>query len=259
MRPLTGKCAVVTGGGRGIGQAVAEELAAEGAALVVAARSLSEVEAVAARLRSSGAQTLAVSCDVTDPKQVAELGSRARELTGQVDILVNNAGIASSAPLKSLELADFERILAVNVRGVFLCTKEFAPEMAQRGWGRVVNVASVAGLRGAAYISAYTASKHAVLGLTRSLAIELAAKGVTVNAVCPGYVETPMTEGSVRMIVEKTGSPPAEARERLARMSPQKRIFEPDEVAYLVRCLCDPRARGVNGQAWALDGGDTYP
>ncbi len=259
MSALSGKTAVITGGGRGIGAAVAAELAREGAAVMVAARSRSEVEAVAEGLVRQGHRAAAARCDVTLPDEVEALGRAAREAFGQVDILVNNAGIASSAPLKLLELSELERLMQVNVHGVFLCAKQFAPDMASRGWGRVVNVASVAGLAGAPYISAYTATKHAVIGLTRSLALELAVKGVTVNAVCPGYVATPMTELSVATIREKTGSSDEEARARLARMSPQGRIFEPEEVAYLVRCLCDPRAKGVNGQAWVLDGGGYVP
>jgi NAD(P)-dependent dehydrogenase (short-subunit alcohol dehydrogenase family) len=172
-----------------------------------------------------------------------------------VDILVNNAGVAASAPLRSVSPEEWDRLFAVNVRGTYLCTREFLPDMLAEGWGRVINVASIAGLTGAAYISAYAASKHAVIGFTRSVAAEVAAKGVTVNAVCPGYVDTPMTDGSVAHIAAKTGLSPEEARERLRRMSPQNRLFEPEEVAYLVRCLADPRARGVNGQAIVLDGG----
>ena len=252
---LEGKGAVVTGGGRGIGAAVAGELARAGAAVVVAARSAEEVERVASLLRGEGHRAWAVRCDVTDAARVAELGRAAREHLGRVDVLVNNAGVAASAPLKSVEPEDWERIFAVNVRGTYLCTREFLPDMLAAGWGRVINVASIAGLSGAAYISAYAASKHAVIGFTRSLAAEVAAEGVTVNAVCPGYVDTPMTDGSVAHIAAKTGLSADDARERLKRMSPQRRLFEPEEVAYLALCLADPRAKGVNGQAIVLDGG----
>jgi NAD(P)-dependent dehydrogenase (short-subunit alcohol dehydrogenase family) len=141
------------------------------------------------------------------------------------------------------------------VTGTFLCTQAFLPGMLERGWGRVVNVASIAGKSGAAYISAYAATKHAVVGFTRALAVEVAAKGVTVNAVCPGYVETEMVTGSVANIVAKTGITPEQAREHMRRTSPQNRLFSADEVAYLVLSLCDERARGVNGQSLVLDGG----
>lgn len=252
---LSGRTAVVTGGGRGIGAAVVRELAAAGAAVVAAARTLSEVESLAAELAAAGHRAWGLACDVTSAESVAELARRAGEHLGQVDILVNNAGIATSAPLKSVTPEEWERVFAVNVTGTFLCTQAFLPGMLARGWGRVVNVASIAGLTGAAYISTYAASKHAVIGFTRSLAAEVAAKGVTVNAVCPGYVDTPMTEQSIARIVAKAGITEEAALESLKRMSPQHRLFEPEEVSYLVATLCDPRARGVNGQAIVLDGG----
>ncbi len=247
--------AVVTGGGRGIGAATARALAAAGASVVVAARSREEIEAVAAELRAAGRDAWAVACDVTDRREVEALCHRAREEMGGVDVLVNNAGIASSAPLKAIELEEWNRIFAVNVTGTFLCTQALVPEMVERGWGRVVNVASVAGKVGAPYIAAYAASKHAVVGFTRSVAAEVAANGVTVNAVCPGYVETAMSTSTVERIVRKTGLSHDEARATLERTSPQGRLFEPEEVAYQVLSLCDPRAGGVNGQALVLDGG----
>ncbi len=157
--------------------------------------------------------------------------------------------------MKAITLEEWNRVFAVNATGTFLCTRGFLPGMLERGWGRVVNVASIAGKMGAAYISAYAASKHAVLGFTRSVAAEVAAKGVTVNAVCQGYVDTEMTERSVARIVEKTGLAEEKARATLDRMSPQNRLFQPEEVAYQVLVLCDPRAAGVNGQAVVLDGG----
>ncbi len=253
--PLAEKGAVITGGGRGIGAAVAALLAEAGAAVVVAARSRDQIEATAETLRDAGHRAWAVPCDVTDTAQVAALRDAAEEHLGRVDVLVNNAGIASSAPLKSISLEQWNRIFAVNVTGTFLCTQAFLPAMLERRWGRVVNVASVAGKIGAPYISAYAASKHAVVGFTRSVAAEVAAAGVTVNAVCPGYVETDMTALTVERIVGKTGITDEEARAALVRMSPQNRIFAADEVAYQVLALCDPRARGVSGQALVLDGG----
>lgn len=252
---LEGKVAVVTGAGRGIGAATARALSAAGAAVVVSARSTAEIEAVAAELRDGGRRALAVPCDVAEPAQITALHDRATASFGPADILVNNAGYADSAPLHRIRVEDWDRIFAVNVRGTFLCAQAFVPGMTSRGWGRVVNVASVAGKVGAPYISAYSATKHAVIGFTRAVAAEVAEKGVTVNAVCPGYVDTPMTDQSVRRIVDKTRLSPDDVRESFRRSSPQKRLFEPDEIAYLIVSLCDPRARGVNGQAIVLDGG----
>ena len=252
---LEGKRAVITGGGRGIGAAVASALAEEGASVVVSARSENEIESVAEELRGRGHTAWAVPCDVTDPAQIHGLAETAAERLGQVDILVNNAGTVTTAPLKSLTLESWNRTLAVNATGVFLCTKAFLPGMVERGWGRVVNVASIAGKTGGPYISAYSASKHAVLGFTRSIAAEVATTGVTVNAVCPGYVDTPMTDRSVERIVEKTGADPEKVRETMRRTSPQNRLMEPQEVALLVLNLCDPGARGMNGQAVVIDGG----
>ncbi len=247
--------AVVTGGGRGIGAAVARALAAKGASVVVAARSLDQIEAVAAELTEAGGDAWAVACDVTDPVEVEALRHHSEEKMGGVDILVNNAGIAASAPLKAIQLEEWNRIFAVNVTGTFLCSQAFVPSMVERGWGRVVNIASVAGKVGAPYISAYSASKHAVIGFTRSIAAEVATKGVTVNAVCPGYVETDMSVNTVENIVHKTGMSPEEARATLEKVSPQGRLYTSEEVAYQVTCLCDPQAGGVNGQSLVLDGG----
>ncbi len=252
---LEDKRAVITGGGRGIGAAVARMLAAEGASVVVSARSRDQIDAVAQKLRDAGHRAAAIACDVTRADDVEQLARESIELLGGVDIVVNNAGIAAAAPLKAVTLDDWNRIIAVNATGTFLCTQAFLPGMLERGWGRVVNVASVAGKMGAPYISAYAASKHAVIGFTRSVAAEVAAKGVTVNAVCPGYVATGMTETTVANITGKTRLSEEQARQQLEAMSPQQRIFEPEEVAYQVLALCDPRARGVNGQAVVLDGG----
>jgi NAD(P)-dependent dehydrogenase (short-subunit alcohol dehydrogenase family) len=252
---LEGRSAVVTGGGRGIGAAVARALAAEGAAVMVAARTEAEVEAVAAELAAAGHRAFAATCDVTDPASVAALARAAAERLGAVDVLVNNAGIAPSAPLRSITLESWNRTFTVNATGTLLCTQAFVPGMVERGWGRVVNVASVAARAGAAYIGTYAASKHAVLGLTRSVAAELAPTGVTVNAVCPGYVDTDMTEESIERIVQKTGLTREKAAAAILATSPQKRLLEPAEVAYWVVALCHPLAKGVNGQALVVDGG----
>lgn len=252
---LAGRGAVITGGGRGIGAAVARALAAEGARVVVSARSQGEIEAVAGELRDGGAEAWALPCDVTDPEAILALRDAAVEWLGTVDVLIANAGIATSAPLHTIHLEDWNHLFAVNVTGVFLCAQAFVPAMIERGWGRVVNVASIAGRMGAPYISAYAATKHAVVGFTRALGQEVAARGVTVNAVCPGYVDTPMTDGSIARIVAKTGLDPDDTRKRLEKASPQNRLMEADEVAWLVASLCRPEARGINAQAIVLDGG----
>ncbi len=255
MLRLVGKGAVITGGGRGIGAAVARGLVEEGASVVLAARTVAQVEAVAEELTADGHRAWAVPCDVTDPEQVANLAAVANDHLGKIDILVNNAGIAIAGPVKSIRLKDWEKVMAVNTTGTFLCARAMMPAMAERGWGRVVNVASIAGLAAGQYISAYAASKHAVIGFTRAAAAEMAAHGVTVNAVCPGYVETAMTEKTLDNIEAKTQLGRDQGRKMLEKVSPQERLFAPEEVAYLVLCLCDPRARGVNGHALVLDGG----
>jgi len=252
---LAGRSAVVTGGGRGIGAAVARALAEAGAAVMVAARTAAEVEAVAAELTAAGHRAFGAVCDVTDAESVAALAREAGARLGAVDILVNNAGVAPSAPLRSITLESWNRTFAVNTTGTFLCTQAFVPGMVERGWGRVVNVASIAARAGASYIATYAASKHAVLGFTRSIAAELAPSGVTINAVCPGYVDTGMTEESVARIVAKTGISREKAAAAILATSPQRRLLEPAEVAYLVVSLCHPLAKGVNGQALVVDGG----
>jgi 3-hydroxybutyrate dehydrogenase len=253
--PFDGRGAVVTGGGRGIGAAVGRTLAAAGARVVVASRTEDEVEAVAAEIGDAGGKAWAAHVDVTDPDSVDALAAAARDRTGEIEILVNSAGIAHSAPLARQTLEEWERIFAVNVTGTFLVTKAFLPPMMERGRGRVVNVASVAGLAGAKYIAAYAASKHAVVGFTRSVAAEAAPRGVTVNAVCPGYVDTGMTDRSVERIMERAGLSEAEAREAILATSPQRRLIEPDEVARAVMWLCEDAARGINGQTIVIDGG----
>jgi 3-hydroxybutyrate dehydrogenase len=252
---LDGRGAVVTGGGRGIGAAVARALAAAGARVVVAARTADEVEGVAKEIVGEGGAAWPARVDVTDPTSVDALAETARARLGAVDVLVNSAGIAHSAPLGRQTLEDWERVFAVNVTGTFLVTKAFLPAMMERGWGRVVNLASVAGLSGARYIGAYAASKHAVVGFTRSIAAEAAPRRVTVNAVCPGYVDTALTGASIARIVERTGMTEAEARDAILATSPQHRLIEPDEVARTVTWLCEDQARGVNGQAIVIDGG----
>jgi NAD(P)-dependent dehydrogenase (short-subunit alcohol dehydrogenase family) len=246
---------MVTGGSRGIGLAIVRKLLDAGSAVAVVARDRAVLDRAVASLPVHGGTVLPVVGDVTDPRSMESSVGRTVERLGGLTILVNNAGVSSSAPLRSLDLEEWNRLMSVNATGTFLCTRAFLPGMIAAGWGRVVNVASVAGRAGAAYISAYAASKHAVIGFTRSVAAEVALRGVTVNAICPGYVETPMTDESIERIVARTGQSAEDVRGRIVAMNPQGRLIEPEEVAFLAVALCDPRARGINGQAIGVDGG----
>lgn len=239
---------VVTGGGSGIGAAVAKRLRAEGARITLMGRSLERLQAQAAVL---GAGVAVQACDVADEASV----EGAFAAVGDVDVLVNNAGQVETAPLAKTSLALWQRLLNVNLTGTFLCSRAVLPGMLARRQGRIVNVASTAALQGYAYVAAYCAAKHGVLGLTRALALEVATKGVTVNAVCPGYTETDIVASAIDTIVAKTGRTPEQARAELAKANPQGRLIQPDEVADTVAWLV--RATGVNGQAIAVCGGET--
>lgn len=254
MPRFSGSVAVVTGGGQGIGAAVARALAAEGAAVVVAARSADRIERVAAEIEKAGGKAWAVPCDVTDAASVHSLAQAAGRRAGMVDILINNAGAAHSAPLAKTTLEDWNRVLAVNATGTFLCTQAFLPAMVLRKQGSVVNVASVAGLAGARYIAAYAAAKHAVIGLTRSVAAELDGSGVTCNAVCPGFVDTEMTRESVARVVGKTGKSAGEALAAMLASAGQQRLIRVDEVVKAVLALCDPKGERPNGTAVTITG-----
>lgn len=251
---LTGATAVVTGGSQGLGAAVARTLAAEGAAVVVAARTGPKIEATAAAIRATGQLAWAVRCDVTDPASVRALAEAAARHFDRADILVNNAGLAHSAPLHRLTLDDWNRVFAVNATGTFLCTQAFLAQMLERNWGRIVNVASVAGLHGARYIAAYSAAKHAVIGFTRAVAAEVAGTGVTCNAVCPGYVDTDMTQQSVERVMAKTGKSREDALAAMLATTSQQRLIPPEVVARAVVSLCDRSSGDVNGEAIVIDG-----
>jgi NAD(P)-dependent dehydrogenase (short-subunit alcohol dehydrogenase family) len=252
---LRGRRALVTGGGRGIGRATALALAGAGVEVAVAARTKAEVEAVAREVRGLGVRGVALTADVGQAEGVRALFGAAREALGGIDILVANAGIAPSAPLVKTTDETWSQVLAVNLSGPFYCLREALPEMAGRGWGRAVVVASIAGKSAMPYIAAYAASKHGLMGLTKVAALEMAGQGVTVNAVCPGYVDTPMTDVGVARIAGKTGAEPAAVRRKLEELSPQKRLVTAQEVAALVLYLCGEEARGITGQGLNVDGG----
>ena len=249
METLKGKHAVVTGASRGIGLAIARALLAQGARVTLMARDTVALEAAAAGL---GDDTTWQAADVTDAASVHAAFARA----GTVDILVNNAGQAASAPFGRTDAALWQRMLDVNLTGTYHCIQAALPGMLDLGWGRIVNVASTAGLTGYRYVAAYCAAKHGLVGLTRALALEVAAKGVTVNAVCPGYTETDLVLDAVANIARRTGRSADVARADLAAANPQGRLVQPDEVAHAVAWLCMPAASAMNGQAVALAGGE---
>lgn len=246
-RHLTGRHALVTGAGRGIGAAVARRLAAEGARLTLLGRTRGPLERLAGELDAA-----VVTADVTDDAALA----RAFAEAGPLDILVNNAGAAGTAPFARTDRTLWDSMLAVNLTSVFTCCKLALPGMAERGWGRIVTVASTAGLRGYAYCAAYAAAKHGVIGLTRTLALETARAGITVNAVCPGFADTDMTAESLERIQAKTGRSRDEALAELTKGNPQGRLVKPEEVADAVAWLCRPAAASITGQAIAVAGGE---
>ncbi|MGH9848178.1 MAG: SDR family NAD(P)-dependent oxidoreductase, partial [Blastocatellia bacterium] len=225
MKTLNGKIALVTGGGRGIGQGSAIVLAEAGADVVVCSRTATEINAVADRIRSLGRKALAVTCDVTDAVQVGRMADEVNAQFGAVDILVNNAGLGRSHRFADHPDELWDQMLAINLTSVYRVTKAFVPKMIERRQGRIINIASTASKVGSKYIAAYVAAKHGVLGLTRALAAELVSYNITVNAICPGYVNTPMTDDNVAGIVAKTGMPEAEARQAMEKLSPQNRMI----------------------------------
>jgi NAD(P)-dependent dehydrogenase (short-subunit alcohol dehydrogenase family) len=252
---LAGLHAVVTGASRGIGAVIAAALAAEGVRVSLLGRDAGTLGQVAKELGGDPG-ALAITTDVTDSTSVHSAFAAARERFGPVQVLINNAGQAASAKFTETDEALWNRLIAVNLNGTYLCSRQAVPDMLQAGFGRIVNVASIAGLRGAAYISAYVSSKHAVIGLTKSLALEYATRNITVNAVCPGYVDTDIVKSAVANIQAKTGRSESEALAALVATNPQRRLIEPREVADTVMWLCRPGSESVTGQSIVLAGGE---
>jgi len=254
---LKNRIALITGGGRGIGRAIAHEFAREGADLILSARSIDQLQDAANDVKNKhSVRVVPLVCDVSEASSVEWLFKAAAENFGRgPDILVNNAGIAETAALIKTDNELWSRHLAVNLSGTFYCMRAALPEMIRNGWGRVINIASIAAKTGAPYIAAYSASKHGVLGLTRTAALEVATKGITVNAICPGYVDTDMTSRGIQNITLRTGISEEEAKSAIEGMSPQNRMVTSEEVAALALLLASEDGRGITGQAINVDGG----
>jgi NAD(P)-dependent dehydrogenase (short-subunit alcohol dehydrogenase family) len=254
MDTLAGRHALVTGGGTGIGAAIAMALAHAGATVTISGRRLQPLQSVAA----GNANIRAAIADVTDEESLAKLYEQAETAGTPVDIVVANAGMAESAPAHKTSLDLWNRTLGVNLTGAFLTVKPALGAMRGRGWGRIVFIASTAGLKGYAYVAPYVAAKHGVVGLTRALALETAAMGITVNAICPGFTETAMLSDSVDRIAEATKRREEDVRTTLAAGNPQGRFIRPQEVADAVLWLCGTASAAITGQAISVSGGETW-
>jgi NAD(P)-dependent dehydrogenase (short-subunit alcohol dehydrogenase family) len=254
-QPLAGRHALVTGGGRGIGAAVAEHLLMLGAAVTITGRDTKRLEATAHELSAHGA-IAGLAMDVGDAGAIAAGFAQATARLGPVTILVNNAGIAKAAPFAKTDLSFWNDIMTTDLTGAFLCTQAALPAMLAEGWGRVVNVASIAGLKGLAYCAAYCAAKHGLIGMTRALAMELAHKPVTVNAVCPGYTDTDIVTTTIDAMVARGGRTRDQAMAEIVAGNPQKRLIQPDEVAEAVAWLCLPGSKSITGQSIGVAGGE---
>lgn len=248
MQKLKDCHALVTGGATGIGLAIAKSLAGEGARVTIASRNIERVNTVA----DENEGITGIALDVTNPDSIESVFAE----VGPVDVLVNNSGVALAVPFEKTTIEQLSSVMAVNLTGVFLCAQAALPSMRERNQGRIINIASTAGLKGYAYISAYAASKHAVIGMTRSLALELSATGITANCVCPGFTDTEIAADAIANVTAKTGRSAEEALAELIKFNPQQRMIQPEEVADTVVWLCQDSSRSINGQAIAVAGGE---
>lgn len=255
MAKLNGKVVLVTGGGGGIGRSLALAFAAEGGQVVVTGRTKARLDDVANEIQRLGGKACSLTCDVTRKPAVEALKTQIESKLGAVQVLVNNAGLAPAVAFLDMEDRLWEEVFNVNLTGTYNCCKVFVPGMIASGWGRIINIASTVAKVAYSHISAYTASKHAVLGLTRALALEVAKTGVTVNAICPGYVDTELTLNNAKSMAEKTGKPLEEILGLFKRTSPQNRLIDPAEVAEMAVMLASESAGGITGQAINVDGG----
>ena len=255
MQDLDDKVVLVTGDGRGIGRAIALAFASQKSRVAIVGRTPATLDDVAEEIRRLGAEALPRVCDVTQKPAVEKLKQEIAGRFGAVQVLVNNAGMAPAAGFLEMPDSLWEEVLRVNLTGTYNCCKVFLADMLAARWGRIINIASTVAKVAYSHISAYAASKHAVLGLTRSLAVETAKFGVTVNAACPGYVDTALTRRNALLMAQKRGKPLDDSLEILANTSPQKRLIEPEEVAHLTLMLASESANGITGQAINVDGG----
>jgi NAD(P)-dependent dehydrogenase (short-subunit alcohol dehydrogenase family) len=255
MDDLTGKTVLVTGGGTGIGRSIALAYTSRKASVVVVGRNQSRLEGTAQACKQAGAELLPLRCDVTEKEEVEALKLEISERLGAVEILVNNAGTAPAANFLEMEDRLWRQVLDVNLNGTYRCCKVFLPDMIASGWGRIINIASTVARTAYPSTSAYATSKHAVLGLTRSLAVETARRGITVNAICPGYVDTELTRHNAELMAEKSGKTVEDVLRLFASTSPQKRLITPEEVAFVAVSLSSELARGITGQGIQVDGG----
>jgi NAD(P)-dependent dehydrogenase (short-subunit alcohol dehydrogenase family) len=254
---LTGKVALVTGASRGIGEAISRRFGADGAKVALAARDEEACRRIAAEIAGAGGEAVALRCDVTDSRSIADTVAAVVDRWKRIDVLVNNAGVGGPTPLSSPDDARWDAIVATNLTAVFRMTRAAAPHLSDGG--RVLNMSSVVGRFGVSGFGAYSATKHGIIGLTRSHALELARRGITVNAICPGWVETDMGRAGWTRIAEHGGGGEAEGREIAAKMAPLHRVLQPEEVAGLASYLASEEAASITGQAIVIDGGQIMP